>query len=425
MPSRRSCSIPTRCRKDGTVALAGVVGERRRQRRWPTPWPMPAATGSPGTCATWPPGQDTDDVMRLEQVLRGSVGPRTAAGFFYGRYPEPKEGEDLRASELLPEAVLPQARHAAGGRQAGLRNARPQGVALFGNTVSDDGKYLMIDVLAGHRRRQHGALQASSTSPTRRSSQLIDNFDAGYSSSTTTGRCSISYDEPRRPARPRDRDRHDASRSRRTGARLFRRPTKRCTAPIWWATASWPTTCKTPTRKSRCSTSTASSLAEVNSAGHGHGVSGFRRQAAGPRDVLQLRFVHHARRRSIATTSPAGKSTVFRAPKVDFDPADYTTEQVFYTSKDGTRVPMFISYKKGLSRRTGRRRRICTATAGSTFRSRRAFSVVEPGVDGDGAASSPCPTCAAAASTAKSGTRPAPSCKSRTCSTTSSPRPSG
>jgi prolyl oligopeptidase len=43
-----------------------------------------------------------------------------------------------------------------------------------------------------------------------------------------------------------------------------------------------------------------------------------------------------------------GMSTVFRAPQVKFNPADYETKQVFYTSKDGTRVPMFISHKKGL-----------------------------------------------------------------------------
>ena len=43
-----------------------------------------------------------------------------------------------------------------------------------------------------------------------------------------------------------------------------------------------------------------------------------------------------------------GRSTVFRQPKVDFNPADYETKQVFYTSKDGTKVPMFITHKKGL-----------------------------------------------------------------------------
>ena len=42
-------------------------------------------------------------------------------------------------------------------------------------------------------------------------------------------------------------------------------------------------------------------------------------------------------------------STVFRAPKVDFKPEDFTTEQVFVISKDGTKVPMFLTYKKGLA----------------------------------------------------------------------------
>ncbi len=43
-----------------------------------------------------------------------------------------------------------------------------------------------------------------------------------------------------------------------------------------------------------------------------------------------------------------GKSTVWRAPKVDFNPNDYETKQVFYASKDGTKIPMFITHKKGL-----------------------------------------------------------------------------
>jgi prolyl oligopeptidase len=43
------------------------------------------------------------------------------------------------------------------------------------------------------------------------------------------------------------------------------------------------------------------------------------------------------------------QSTVFRAPKVDFDPSGYETKQVFYQSRDGTRVPMFIVHKKGIA----------------------------------------------------------------------------
>ena len=43
-----------------------------------------------------------------------------------------------------------------------------------------------------------------------------------------------------------------------------------------------------------------------------------------------------------------GKSTPFEPPKLTFDPSPYTTERVFFTSKDGTRVPMFITRRKDL-----------------------------------------------------------------------------
>lgn len=49
-----------------------------------------------------------------------------------------------------------------------------------------------------------------------------------------------------------------------------------------------------------------------------------------------------------------GATTPFRTPNVDFRGADYLTEQVFYTSKDGTRVPMFLTYRRDLPR-DGRR----------------------------------------------------------------------
>lgn len=44
----------------------------------------------------------------------------------------------------------------------------------------------------------------------------------------------------------------------------------------------------------------------------------------------------------------SGESKLYFQPKVNFDPSNFVTEQVFFTSKDGTKVPMTISYKKGI-----------------------------------------------------------------------------
>jgi len=44
----------------------------------------------------------------------------------------------------------------------------------------------------------------------------------------------------------------------------------------------------------------------------------------------------------------SGTSALYRKPSIDFNPEDYESKQVFYNSKDGTKVPMIITHKKGL-----------------------------------------------------------------------------
>ena len=44
----------------------------------------------------------------------------------------------------------------------------------------------------------------------------------------------------------------------------------------------------------------------------------------------------------------SGKTEVYKESKIQFDPKDFESKQVFYTSKDGTKIPMLITYKKGV-----------------------------------------------------------------------------
>jgi prolyl oligopeptidase len=65
--------------------------------------------------------------------------------------------------------------------------------------------------------------------------------------------------------------------------------------------------------------------------------------------VLYYAFTSFTYPTTIYKYDPAtNQSTVFKAPKVDVNPDNYLTTQVFYTSKDGTKIPMFITHKKGI-----------------------------------------------------------------------------
>jgi prolyl oligopeptidase len=65
-------------------------------------------------------------------------------------------------------------------------------------------------------------------------------------------------------------------------------------------------------------------------------------------EVLYFSFTNYVTPTTTYQFSPAeGKSSIYVQPKVDFISDNYTSKQVFYTSKDGTKVPMIITYKKG------------------------------------------------------------------------------
>ena len=95
-------------------------------------------------------------------------------------------------------------------------------------------------------------------------------------------------------------------------------------------------------------------------------------------------------------------STLFRAPRIPgFDPANYEEKQVFFMSKDGTRIPMFLIHKKGL-KLDGTNPTLLYGYGGFNITMNPAFSSTRLALLEQRVVFTRWPTCAAAASTARS-----------------------
>ncbi len=71
----------------------------------------------------------------------------------------------------------------------------------------------------------------------------------------------------------------------------------------------------------------------------------------------------------------SGQSEIYQKPNVKFNPEDFVSEQVFYTSKDGTKIPMMISYKRGL-KKNGKNPTILYSYGGFNISLQPSFSIV-------------------------------------------------
>ncbi len=292
-------------------------------------------------------GRDRDDVIKWSKFSTASW-TKDGEGFFYGRYPEPKEGEDLRASNYFQKLYY----HKLGTPQAddALVYERPDEKEWkFGSAVTDDGRYLVIEVSKSTDDRNR-LLYKELFAPDAPIVELIANFDAGYELIDNDG--PVLYLKTNKDA-PRGR----------VIAIDTRHPEE----------ANWREIIPQADETLRAvyligNRFFVNYLKDAHSQLKVFDIDGkFQREMKLPGLGSITEF--GARRRAkeffygfASFTSPAtiyrydiskGESSVFRAPKVGFHPDDYTTEQVFYASKDGTKIPMFISYKKGL-KKTGR-----------------------------------------------------------------------
>lgn len=75
--------------------------------------------------------------------------------------------------------------------------------------------------------------------------------------------------------------------------------------------------------------------------------SGFRGKKGD--EVIYFSFTNYITPSTSYKLNPqTGASKIYIKPSIDFNPDDYESKQVFYNSKDGTKVPMIITYKKGI-----------------------------------------------------------------------------
>jgi prolyl oligopeptidase len=334
---------PNTLSEDGTVALAGyAISEDGRHMAYGL-----ATAGSDWN--EWrvrdvDTGQDLADHLRWVK-FSGASWAKDGSGFYYSRYDAPAPGEELQQANYYQKLFF----HALGTPQESdtLVYERPDEKEWsFGGHVSEDGAYLLIYIGQGTERKNR-LYYKSLAEPDAPIVELLNEFDASYSFLGREGTqfwLETDNDAPRGRVVAVDIADPDPARWREvipqsdetlqgvslTGERFF---------------ASYLKDAHTQVKVFGLDGTLEREVAlpGLGSAG------GF----GGKRHYMETFYAYTSF--TVPTTLyrydiPTGTSTVYRQPQVAFDPDAYETHQVFYASKDGTRIPLFLTHKKGLTR---------------------------------------------------------------------------
>ncbi len=333
---------PNQLSEDGTIALTGYAA---------SPDGRLLAYGLSEAGSDWQTwrvrevdtGQDLDDLLQWVKFSQASWS-KDDSGFYYSRYDAPQPGAELKGANYYHKLYF----HRIGTRQDQdvLIYERPdQKEWGFDGSVTDDGRYLILFVWQGTYREN--GLFYQDLAGDGQVVELLSDFDASYLPVGNDGPVfyvQTDLDAPlsrvvaidtRQPARsnwveviPESADALQAVRM--VGGRMI---------AIYLHDAH---------SRVKELDKTGQTVRDVELPGIGT-VEGF----DGRRDDLE-RFYLFTSFTTPGTVyrydASTGQSTVFREPQIGFDPQAYVTQQVFYASQDGTRVPMFISHKKGLER---------------------------------------------------------------------------
>ncbi len=264
-------------------------------------------------------------------------------GFFYTRFDEPKPGAEFQALNFNNKLCY----HRVGTPQSAdvLVYWRPEHPEWrYEGIASDDGRYLVISVAKGTDERQR-ILVRDLAEPYAMPVELIDNFDHEFTFVGNDGPrlfFKTDFDAPRR----------------RLAAIDLRKPK----SPDWkeiipQVEATLTQVSFVGDRFIACYLKDVVTQAKVFAIDgqfvRDIGLPGIGAAAGfGGKRTDTETFYSFA---SFATPPSiyhydmtTGASRLMHRPEVKFNPDDYEVKQVFYHSKDGTRVPMFLAYKKGI-----------------------------------------------------------------------------
>jgi prolyl oligopeptidase len=286
-------------------------------------------------------GKDLAD--DLKWVKFSSVSwTKDGSGFFYSRYEEPKT-DSLKQTNYFQKVYF----HKIGSNQADdlLIYERPdQKDWLFGGSVTEDGKYLIITIFQGTdtKNRVYYKELGSKDSPV---VKLLDDFDAAYSYVGNEG-TKFWFQTDSKSPRGKIVE-IDLAKPDRANWKELIPETKEALQSVSLVNHQFVLNyLKDAYTQVRIFDTTGKSVREVQfpEIGSAEGFNGKSTDKETFYSFTGFTTPTTIYRYDLTT----GKSTVFRQPKVDFNPADFETKQVFFNSKDGTRVPMFITHKKGI-----------------------------------------------------------------------------
>ena len=334
---------PNTLSEDGTVALAGIaISENAKY----------LAYGLSTAGSDWvewhvrdiETGQDTDDVIKWVK-FSGAAWTHDHKGFFYSRYDEPNEASKLEDVNYYQKLYY----HQLGADQSEdiLIYDRPdQKEWGFNGGVTEDGRYLIISVWLGTAPKNllfYKDLQ----DPKAKVVELISEFEAYYSiidNDETTFWIQTDLDAPRGKVIAIDINNPDKA-NWKTLIPEAEETLESVGVINHQFVANYLKDAYTQIKIFDL-TGTFIRTVELPGIGSAGGFDGKRTDTETFYSFTSFTVPSRIYRYNLET----GESTLFREPTVPFNPDNYETQQVFYNSKDGTKVPMFITAKKGLEK---------------------------------------------------------------------------